>query len=319
MKNKIILLFLLFNFYSFSQKRINQYKNLERQGLWIVYQDSTKKQIDNIGRYRKGIPKGTWKYYDSEGRLNKKEKNIFKKIYTTYYHTNGAIKKKGKARIVITKQMVHYYYYGNWFVYDSTGQLIKKQVYADGNKISEVCFKTSYEQKINDSLVEIVKQLDHQLYLYSDSLKQAEQNFGKTSTQYDRYWSLNNLNSLKVLSDIDYIIKKFGYPGKTLVGKEYALVFSIISSASIQYKLKYYDVFVDAADSGELDWSDVAFFVDKVKVAKKEKQIYGTQCKFNKNDIIYYPILEKSKLNERRKKIGLEEMDIKDINDNAQY
>ena len=38
-----------------------------------------------------------------------------------------------------------------------------------------------------------------------------------------------------------------------------------------------------AADKGELDWMDVAFFVDKVMVAKKEKQVYGTQSKITKN------------------------------------
>ncbi len=53
-----------------------------------------------------------------------------------------------------------------------------------------------------------------------------------------------------------------------------------------------------AADKGELDWMDVAFFVDKVMVAKKEKQVYGTQSKITKNhEIIYYPILDKQQVN----------------------
>jgi len=321
MKSKFISLFLLLlcNFHTFSQRHINRYKNLERQGLWIVYQDSTKKQIDNIGRYRKGIPKGLWKYYDSEGNLIKKERTVFRKIYTTFYYPNGAVKKKGKAKIVIEESVIHYFYYGNWRVYDSTGQLIKKQFYTNGNKTSEVCFKTSAEKYLNDSLVEVVKQLDRQFNLYNDSLRIAEQNFGKNSKQYQRYWSLNNLNALKVLSDIDGIIKKFGYPGKTLVGKEYALVFSVISSTSIQYKEKYYDVITDAADKGELDWEDVAFFVDKVKVAKKEKQIYGTQYQIKENNILYYPIEDKFKLNERRRKVGLEEMNIASIDDTVKY
>lgn len=319
MKNKIILFFLLCNFHSFSQRPVNRYKNLERNGLWIVYQDSAKKQIDNIGRYRKGIPKGTWKYYDPEGKLVKKEKNVFRKIYTRYYHPNGKVQKKGKAKTIITDKLIHYYYYGNWYTYDSTGQLIKKQVYSDGNKISEICFKITSEQNLNDSLVEAVRGLEKQLTIYRDSLQIAEQNFGKNSKQYERYASLNNLNALKVLSDIEEIIKKFDYPGKSLVGKEYSLVFSIISSASITYKQKYYDVIIEAADKGELDWADVAFFVDKVKVAKKEKQVYGTQYRLIDNKILYYPILEKSQLNARRKKIGLEEMDLQLLDDTANY
>jgi hypothetical protein len=321
MKNKIILfyLFCFFHLSSFSQKHINRYKNLERQGLWIVYQDSTNKQIDNIGRYKKGTPKGTWKYFDKNGNLLKQERHVFNRIYTRYYYPNGKLYKKGKAKMVSTKALVHYYYYGNWLVHDTTGELIKKQVYEDGNKISEVCYKTSAQKNINDSLVEVIKNLDQQFNLYNDSLRIAEQNSGKSSKQYDRYRSLNNLNSLKVLSDIDNIIQKFGYPGKTLVGNQSPIIFSIISNFTIQYKEKYYDVITSAADEGELDWSDVAFFVDKVKVAKKEKQLYGTQFVIKENNILYYPIEDKGLLNERRIKKGLEEMDISGINDSADY
>jgi hypothetical protein len=150
-------------------------------------------------------------------------------------------------------------------------------------------------------------------------LRFAELNFGRDSKQYDRYRSLNNLNSLKVLSEIDYIIGKFGYPGKTLVGNQSPVVFSIISNLTIQYREKYLTVITDAADKGELDWSDVAFFVDKIKVAKREKQIYGTQFKISNTTIFYYPIAEKEKLNERRKSKGLEEMDLTLIDDTADY
>jgi hypothetical protein len=321
MNNRLIIVFAIFffPFFSFSQHRINRYKHSKRHGTWIVYQDSTNTKVDNIGRYRKGIPKGTWKYYDSDGRLIKKEKNRFRKIYTTYYHQNGRIKKKGKAMIVIDDKLIHYFYYGNWFVYDSTGQLLKKQVYANGNKISELNYKTSSESGINDSLTEVVKKLNTQLSLYLDSLQIAENKFGKNSEQYQRYVSLNNLNALKVLSDVDMIINKFGYPGKKLVGKEYAIVFSIISSAALKYKLKHYDDIIEAANQGELDWSDVAFFVDKVKVAQKQGQIYGTQYKIIGNTLSYYPIADKENLNERRKKIGLDEATLSLIIDNAAY
>ena len=84
---------------------------------------------------------------------------------------------------------------------------------------------------------------------------------------------------------------------------------------NIVYKEKHYNTIIDEANKGELEWKDVAYFVDKVKVAKKEKQVYGTQYKMNESlkKIVHYPIEDIDKLNERRKQVGLNEMDITEL------
>lgn len=311
-KRNFFLLLIFLPLLTYSQKT-NRYKNKERQGKWIIYHDST--HIDNIGRYRKGIPKGTWKYYDPQGLLLKQEKYRFKKINTTYFHPNGKIQKQGKATIRQEEKTLHFFYYGDWLVYDSTGFLIKKQTYKEGTKISEVDYKTSAEKNINDSLVLFLRDMNNTIYKYHDSVKLAENIFGKNSPQYQRAVSLNALHTSAILENLNKVIEKFGYPGRTLVGRDYAIAFSIISSANIEYKEKYYNFIIDAANKGELDWIDVAFFVDKVKVAKKEKQIYGTQYKIDEQNrkFLFYPIEELEKLNERRKKIDLDEMNITEL------
>ncbi|CAN5509425.1 hypothetical protein BH10BAC1_BH10BAC1_09890 [soil metagenome] len=307
-KKIFILLILLLPLLSYSQKT-NRFKNKERQGKWIIYTDSTQKQIDNVGRYRKGIPKGIWKYYNEDGHIIRKEKYRFKKINTSYYHPNGKVKKQGKAKIVQEEKTLHFFYYGDWLVYDSTGTLIKKQVYENGIKISETNYKSKTEASINDSLVDVLRTLNKNIYKYHDSVNIAESTFGKNSAQYQRAVSLNALHTSTLLDQLNDIISKFGYPGKTLVGKEYAIAFSIISAANIEYKEKYYNTIIEEANLGELDWTDVAFFVDKVKVAKKEKQVYGTQYKIDEQTrkLLYYPTENLNNLNERRKKVGLYE------------
>lgn len=313
MFNKITLIFitLFLPILSYSQK-INRFKNKERHGKWIIYTDSTQKQIDNIGRYRKGVQKGTWKYYNEKGILVKQDKYRFRKIITSYYHPNGKIQKQGKSKIVQEGNILHFFYYGDWLVYDTTGSLIKKQVYERGMKISEVEYKTSAEKNINDSLVLVLRTINQTIYKYHDSVNLAEKAHGKSSFQYQRAVSLNALHTSKLLDEISNIIAKYGYPGKTLVGSDYAIVFSIISLSNKAYKEKYYDIIIDAANKGELDWSDVAFFVDKVKVAKNEKQIYGTQYKLDvqQNKFLFYPIEEIDKVNDRRKKVGLKELNL---------
>jgi hypothetical protein len=104
-----------------------------------------------------------------------------------------------------------------------------------------------------------------------------------------------------------------------LVGKEYAMIFSIISSGNADIKVKYYNIITEAADKGELNWSDVCYYVDKVCIAKKEPQVYGTQFKFEGKYKLFYPIKDKSDLNDRRKKVGLDVVDLSQINDTAPY
>ena len=160
-----------------------------------------------------------------------------------------------------------------------------------------------------------LKDINQNIYKYHDSVRLAESTFGKNSQQYQRAVSLNALHTSTLLEYLNMIIAKYGYPGKTLVGKDYAIAFFIISSANIEYKERYYNLIIEAANKGELDWTDVAFFVDKVKVAKKEKQVYGTQYEIDKKllKFLFYPIEEPSKLNERRKKVGLEEMNVTEM------
>jgi hypothetical protein len=250
--------------------------------------------------------------------LIKKEKHFLRKTNIEFYHPNGAIKKKGKAKTVVSKSLIHYYYFGKWYVFDEKGKQIKEQFYKQGIKASEKDLVNV--PGLNDSLINVLRRMNSDFFIYSDSISLAENANGKTSKEYQRYVSLSNLNALRILEELDIIINKFGYPGRSLVGAEYAIAFSLISSSNLRFKEKYYDLIVNAADTNELDWSDVVFFVDKVKVARKKKQIYATQYKFNESgSYIYYPVEDKKNLNERRKTKGLPELDLASLNDSAKY
>jgi antitoxin component YwqK of YwqJK toxin-antitoxin module len=293
----------------FAQAASNRWKNNERHGKWVTYHDSAETKTDQVGRYRKGIPKGKWRYYDAAGNLVKVEKHRFKKISTRQYHSNGNLLRKGKAKIVLSDSLYHFYYYGTWKVYDAQGKLLKLQEFREGTKISEIMMQKS---TVNDSLVKLLRTMDAGLSKYSDSLLIEEQKNGRSSANYQKLQSLSNLNSIFILKQLDSLLSTSGYPGKTLAGDDYAIAFSIISRAPLSYKEKYLDMIVNAANQEELDWADVAFFVDKIKVGKKQKQVYGTQYQLNleQNTIVFYPIEEPARLNERRKKAGLENMDL---------
>lgn len=312
MLNKFILIFILSIISSalFSQGRINRMRHKERQGKWIIYGEN--KKIEQTGRYRNGDPKGVWKFYDANGILAKREIYRNQKIKFTFFYSNGEIKKKGKAKMMGEGESLHFYYYGTWLSYDSTGTLTKKQVYEYGAKILETSYLTYKDKHVNDTLVIALNNINNTIYKYIDSMKIAATAFGKNSMQYQKAYSLNNMYSSKLLGELDSIIAKYGYPGKTLVDYDYAIAFSIISTANNEYREKYYDLIIDAANKGELEWKDVAFFVDKVKTAKQESQVYGTRFKLDEESkkTYYYPIEDIEHLNERRTKVGLAEIDL---------
>ncbi|MFL5730007.1 MAG: toxin-antitoxin system YwqK family antitoxin [Cytophagaceae bacterium] len=312
---------LLFSFFlifhlGFSQK-INRFRNKERQGKWIIYHDSAETKISSIGRYRKGDPKGVWKYYDGNGRLTKKEKFRFKKIQTSVYHPNGRVYRQGKARIVKENGLLHFYYYGQWNTYDTLGNPISQQTYKEGEKVSEekIGGKTELPTGFKDSLVRSIRAIDESLRLYFDTVAIAEKKYGKASAEYQQAVLKNSMHTSKLLSELDQIILKYGYPGKTLVGDDYNIAFSIISAANPEYRAKYFKIITEAADKGELDWADVAYYVDKVKVSKKEKQVYCTQFIIDeqKGKAYFYPVEDLPHLNDRRNKAGIGEIDLSEI------
>ncbi|MDQ3045942.1 MAG: hypothetical protein M3R27_00215 [Bacteroidota bacterium] len=312
---------LIFAMNSYSQKKINQYKNGRKQGLWIAYNDSTKTGIYSTGRYRKGYSKGIWKYYHENGKLKKHERTIFRTMYTRLYHPNGKLYKKGKAKIIQNDELIHYYYYGPWKVYTNNGKLHLIQEFNEGKCISEKLINDPDTLAKDDSLVNVIRNLSERFNSISDSLHHAETFFPKGSAEYNKFIKAGNAGIMQVYSEIDKIILKHGYPGKSQTGQEYSIVFSMLSNGTFPIKVKYYDLIIAAADAGELDWIDVAFYVDKIKVGKKEKQIYGTQYYLDEKllQLRYYPIENKEELNERRKKVGLWKVDVSEMIELSSY
>ena len=120
------------------------------------------------------------------------------------------------------------------------------------------------------------------------------------------------LDSLNLLQ-IEQIIKKYGYPGKSLVGTgtNEAAYFVIQHSNKID---KYLPLIKKAADENEIEFNLYAKMLDRSLMHKEKEQIYGTQGKgFETTNSetgqieykrIIWPISDINKVNDRRKKAG---------------
>jgi hypothetical protein len=312
MRTGILIVLILFSLTVVAQ---NKMKNAQRHGKWTVLYDNGK--IDNTGRYRKGTPTGKWKYFSERGQLLKTETFRRRRIRTKLYHQNGKIYKEGYARIVSDDSLIHYYYYGPWKEYDSLGRLSATLTYKDGILISRTSASPATNE--NKEMLRELFSIDSSLNYFSDALQRFAVAGLANSEEYIRLQSLANMDARRQLERLSLLLDKFGYPGTTLAGENKNIAFSIISRAPLDYRLRYYSMIIDAANRAELDWNDVAFFVDKVRVAQKKPTVYGTQFVLENDKLKYYPVEEISTLNERRKKAGLPETDPAFYNETVTY
>lgn len=122
------------------------------------------------------------------------------------------------------------------------------------------------------------------------------------------YWALQrHLDSLNLVF-VEDVIKKHGYPGKTVVDTpaNEAAWYIIQHSSKIH---QYIDVIKKAAENKELSFRLYAMMLDRDLMNQGKEQVYGSQVtcriiKRGKNECFVWPIADAAKVNERRKKAG---------------
>jgi hypothetical protein len=128
-------------------------------------------------------------------------------------------------------------------------------------------------------------------------------------------WSLitktDSINLLKV----EKIVKKYGYPGKSMVGEPTNTTVFLVIQHSTKIS-KYYPLIEEAGKNKEVPFTDVAMMLDRKLTEERKPQIYGTQLEGKliidkqtgkKQQVIYVlPIENAKQVNSRRKKAGFE-------------
>jgi len=283
--------------------RVN--KHGERKGKWMTYYDEEKKQPCFKGRFRNGKIRGKAIYWLSDGCLERREAYRFRKIKTRFYYCSGKLRKEGQARIEVKPDTVTYFFYGDWKTYDEQGQLLQTERYEKGVKVH-----TTYNPKlfrINDSLRNALQRIDREFTDLNTSLRDSIHAAEKTPAKRQAFEQKLNSANNKVFDDLFRYIRAQGYPSKKAVGDAAIVPFFVLSYAPVTIREQCLGYFTTAADLGDIEWKSLAYFIDKLKVAKGEKQVYGTQSYYDKNDVlIYYPIENPEGLSKRRQEAGFE-------------
>lgn len=159
------------------------------------------------------------------------------------------------------------------------------------------------------------QQLNQQLMRQLDTVNRRDQQFRSAEVQHqaagdqvkdDENMRRQGVLDQKNMAEIEAIIAKYGYPGKSLVGEQYqSVAFMVIQHADPEMRDKYLPVIRQAAEEGQLKSSSVAIMVDRSRMDKGEKQVYGSQLHETKQGFKIVPIEDEEHVNERRKKVGL--------------
>lgn len=141
--------------------------------------------------------------------------------------------------------------------------------------------------------------------------------FGYTLEDFDRlsWWIVEKQDSIN-LQKVEAIIKKHGYPGKSLVGEptNKAVFYVIQHSDKIE---TYFPLIEQAGKRNEIPLRLVGMMHDRLLMDQGKEQIYGTQIRgqriINKETNaeewirFLWPVADPEKVDERRKAIGIEE------------
>lgn len=106
------------------------------------------------------------------------------------------------------------------------------------------------------------------------------------------------------------ILDRYGWPGHELVGKDGAhAAWVIIQHTDLQPDLQRRGLrmMTEAVERGDADPSDLAYLVDRVRVAEGKPQVYGTQWNLTDKGVWRpnTPIEDEARVDERRAKAGL--------------
>ncbi|RZK15695.1 MAG: hypothetical protein EOO56_22310 [Hymenobacter sp.] len=111
---------------------------------------------------------------------------------------------------------------------------------------------------------------------------------------------------LSDLARVQSILKRYGYPGKSLVGTPTNEAAWHVVQHNPTTILQYMPLIKAAAEKGELPFARYAMMLDRQLMHEGKEQLYGTQVTaYNGQPPFVWPIQNPAQVNQRRKQAGL--------------
>jgi hypothetical protein len=117
---------------------------------------------------------------------------------------------------------------------------------------------------------------------------------------------------LKTRTRLREIIRHFGWPRISVVGFDGASAAWLITQhadADVEFQKLCLQLMRAASKDGEAAKENLAFLIDRVRVADGRPQLYGTQFRYQDGKSVMAPVANQANLDPRRKLMGLSSID----------
>lgn len=194
-----------------------------------------------------------------------------------------------------------------WIDYQSAPEFGPFRTSTMKDLVQDIFVKKDAQLGINQSLkaqLQAIYTTDQQPRSRIDSLTRV---YGQNSPPMQQLWqSIHRKDSINLIK-IEQIIQQYGYPGQRLVGAKLAnTAWLIIQHSPVAVQEKYFPLIEQAANQGEMSKTNMALLIDRIRVYKGQKQLYGTQVKIESTgQKSFDPIEDEKNVNNRRAQIGL--------------
>jgi hypothetical protein len=177
---------------------------------------------------------------------------------------------------------------------------------------------TEIYARFNQPLIRTLSQIkkdDQEIRERLDRLGNAQFEDGPWVRQQ---WAEQTVRDSINLIKIDTIIRKWGYPGRSLVGDELSdVAFYVIQHAPAERLTNYLSVVRNAAVEKEISCELYGYLLDRDLMFRNKKQIFGTQTKYNpkKKKLELFPVENPENIDDLRSKMGMIKLDkyLKDL------
>lgn len=163
--------------------------------------------------------------------------------------------------------------------------------------------RLGYNRPFKQELLTIYE-TDQQPRSQIDSLSKR---FGYDSPEMREVWARINIVDSINLAKTERILNQYGYPRKNQVGPKAANTpWLIIQHSPLFIQEKYLPLIEAAAQQDDIPKSSLALLIDRIRVYKGQKQLYGSQVSTSvTGQKAFDPIEDEANVNERRAAMGM--------------
>lgn len=139
---------------------------------------------------------------------------------------------------------------------------------------------------------------------------EAENKLGKDSDAYEYFWEVVETQDKILEKEVTRIIDEYGWLGISQVGRlANGTLWSVLQHGSVASKEKYAPLLKASVLKEESQPSHYARLIDRMLINSGKPQLYGTQINYQSSNVpTFFPIEQPEYVNQRRKEIGLEEI-----------